>query len=61
LIGRGIADEVVLFTSRKPLGRPGMPALDAAALAALEDMTHYIDAEAAHFGSDEMRRLERLD
>ena len=27
LIEQGLADEVVLFTARKPLGRPGLPAL----------------------------------
>ena len=37
LIALGLADEVVVFTALKPLGRPGLPALDAAAHAALAD------------------------
>ena len=61
LIARGLADEVILFTAQKPLGRPGLPALDAAALGALEDRARYAEAEIARFGSDEMRRFERLD
>jgi diaminohydroxyphosphoribosylaminopyrimidine deaminase/5-amino-6-(5-phosphoribosylamino)uracil reductase len=61
LIARGLADEVILFTAQKPLGRPGLPALDAAALGALEDGARYGEAEISRFGSDEMRRFERLD
>ena len=33
LIAQGLADEVILFTAQKPLGRPGLPALDEGALA----------------------------
>jgi diaminohydroxyphosphoribosylaminopyrimidine deaminase/5-amino-6-(5-phosphoribosylamino)uracil reductase len=61
LIGQGLADEVFLFTARKPLGRPGLPALEGAALARLEDATRYAEIERDRFGADEMRRLERLD
>jgi diaminohydroxyphosphoribosylaminopyrimidine deaminase/5-amino-6-(5-phosphoribosylamino)uracil reductase len=61
LIARGLADEVVLFTARKPLGRPGLPALDAAALAALQDGARYAEVEVARFGDDEMRRFEGLE
>ena len=61
LIAQGLADEVVLFTARKPLGRPGLAALDDSALAALEDSTRYAEIEFDRFGADEMRRLERLD
>lgn len=60
LIARGLADEVILFTAQKPLGRPGLPALDGAALRALEDATRYAEAEISHYGGDEMRRFERL-
>jgi diaminohydroxyphosphoribosylaminopyrimidine deaminase / 5-amino-6-(5-phosphoribosylamino)uracil reductase len=61
LIARGLADEVILFTARKPLGRPGLPALDGAALSALEDGARYSEAEIGRFGGDEMRRFERLE
>jgi diaminohydroxyphosphoribosylaminopyrimidine deaminase / 5-amino-6-(5-phosphoribosylamino)uracil reductase len=61
LIANALADEAILFTAQKPLGRLGRPALDAAALSALEDRTRYEEAESAHFGVDEMRRFERLD
>jgi diaminohydroxyphosphoribosylaminopyrimidine deaminase/5-amino-6-(5-phosphoribosylamino)uracil reductase len=60
LIARGLADEVLLFTALKPLGRPGLPALDASALANLEDRALYATPEIAHLGVDEMRAYERL-
>ncbi len=60
LIARGLADEVILFTAQKPLGRPGRPALDGAARRALADGTRYTEAEIARYGGDEMRRFERL-
>ena len=61
LIAAGLVDEAILFTAQKPLGRPGLPALDGAARHALEDRTRYAEAEVARFGSDEMRRFERHD
>jgi diaminohydroxyphosphoribosylaminopyrimidine deaminase/5-amino-6-(5-phosphoribosylamino)uracil reductase len=61
LIAQGLADEVILFTARKPLGRPGLAALDAAALATLESTTRYAEIEQGRNGADEMRRLERLE
>lgn len=60
LIAQGLADEVVLFTAQKPLGRPGLPALDEDALLALEDRMRYGEAEIDRFGGDEMRSLSRL-
>ncbi len=60
LIALGLADEVVLLTALKPLGRPGLPALDAQALAALNDPQRYREIEAALYGADSLRRLERL-
>jgi diaminohydroxyphosphoribosylaminopyrimidine deaminase/5-amino-6-(5-phosphoribosylamino)uracil reductase len=52
LIARGLADEAILFTAQKPLGRPGLPALD--------DRARYAEAEVSRFGGDEMRRFRRL-
>jgi len=60
LIASGLADEVVLLTALKPLGRPGLPALDAQALAALNDPKRYREIETAVYGADSLRRLERL-
>ncbi len=60
LITAGLADEVVLLTALKPLGRPGLPALDARALAVLNDSARYREIETAVYGADSLRRLERL-
>jgi len=60
LIASGLADEVVLLTALKPLGRPGLPALDARALAVLNDSARYREIETAVYGADSLRRLERL-
>jgi diaminohydroxyphosphoribosylaminopyrimidine deaminase/5-amino-6-(5-phosphoribosylamino)uracil reductase len=60
LIARGLADEAILFTAQKPLGRPGLPALDGAARSALDDRARYSEAEVSRFGGDEMRRFRRL-
>ncbi|HLH47709.1 MAG TPA: RibD family protein, partial [Roseiarcus sp.] len=60
LIAAGLVDEALLFTAPKPLGRPGLPALDQAARARLDDRSLYSLAATAHFGADEMRRYERL-
>ena len=59
LIRLGLADEVILLTAEKPLGRPGRVALEPDALAALGDATRYTEATGAHYGQDAMRRWER--
>ena len=59
LVGLGLADDVVLITAPKPLGRPGLPALSAEALARLDDPEHYQLAEVSRFEPDELRRWER--
>jgi diaminohydroxyphosphoribosylaminopyrimidine deaminase/5-amino-6-(5-phosphoribosylamino)uracil reductase len=61
LIRDGLADEVVVLTATKPLGRPGLAALPPEAYAALEDASRYAVAETASYGSDTMRRWERVD
>ena len=60
LIELGLADEVVIFTAEKPLGRPGVPALETSARAALADPSRYRDFESAVYGADVMRRFERV-
>jgi diaminohydroxyphosphoribosylaminopyrimidine deaminase / 5-amino-6-(5-phosphoribosylamino)uracil reductase len=59
LIEQNLADDAILFTAQKPLGRPGLPALDASALAALEDRDRYEAPRFDQFGGDEMRLYQR--
>ncbi|HYA71828.1 MAG TPA: dihydrofolate reductase family protein, partial [Roseiarcus sp.] len=59
LIALGLADEVALLTAAKPLGRPGLPALDAAAYATLADKRRYREIDTAVYGADTLRRWER--
>jgi diaminohydroxyphosphoribosylaminopyrimidine deaminase/5-amino-6-(5-phosphoribosylamino)uracil reductase len=60
LIARRLADETLLFTAPKPLGRPGLPALDPAARRRLEDRSLYGAPMSAHFGVDDLRSYQRL-
>jgi diaminohydroxyphosphoribosylaminopyrimidine deaminase/5-amino-6-(5-phosphoribosylamino)uracil reductase len=59
LIREGLADEVLLLTAEKPLGRPGRPALAADALARLDDLSLYVEGPGAVYGPDALRRWER--
>jgi diaminohydroxyphosphoribosylaminopyrimidine deaminase/5-amino-6-(5-phosphoribosylamino)uracil reductase len=59
LMRLGLADEVILITALKPLGRAGLPALDAAALHALDDSSQYQLAETSYYEPDVLRRWER--
>ena len=61
LIALGLADEVALITADKPLGRPGVAALDAEARAALLDGSRYRPVETLDYGPDTMRLWRRLD
>ena len=61
LIALGLADAVVIFTAKKPLGRPGLPALSAAARATLGDSRRYREVGTAACGSDVMRVWERTE
>ena len=61
LIALRLADDVALITAEKPLGRPGVPALDAQARAALLDPSRYRLVETMVYGADVMRVLERVD
>jgi diaminohydroxyphosphoribosylaminopyrimidine deaminase/5-amino-6-(5-phosphoribosylamino)uracil reductase len=56
LIRAGLADEVLLFTAERPLGRAGRPALGPEALAALADPVRYREGEGAAYGPDALRR-----
>jgi diaminohydroxyphosphoribosylaminopyrimidine deaminase/5-amino-6-(5-phosphoribosylamino)uracil reductase len=60
LIAAGLADETLIFTAPKPLGRPGTPALDQIARSTLNDSSLYRRGATAHFGVDELRLYERL-
>ncbi|MBV8663175.1 MAG: bifunctional diaminohydroxyphosphoribosylaminopyrimidine deaminase/5-amino-6-(5-phosphoribosylamino)uracil reductase RibD [Hyphomicrobiales bacterium] len=60
LIEAGLADEIALFTALKPLGRPGLKALNEKALAALSDAERFREIETATYGDDVLRRWERV-
>lgn len=60
LIADGFADEIHLFTSRTPLGRPGVAAIDTIARATLGDPGLYRLAAEGLLGSDRLRRYERV-
>ena len=59
LIAQGLADEVIIFTSPRPLGRAGVPSLAATARNILEDAARYDLIEDSTVGPDRMRRYER--
>ena len=59
LIALGLADDVVLITAEKPLGRPGLPALGEEARATLFSGDRYAPVDRAAYGPDLMRRFER--
>ena len=58
LIALKLADEVALITAEKPLGRPGVPALDDEARAALNDPLRYRLVETPVYGPDATRVWE---
>jgi diaminohydroxyphosphoribosylaminopyrimidine deaminase/5-amino-6-(5-phosphoribosylamino)uracil reductase len=60
LLLASLADEVVLHTGLKPLGRPGRLALSSAARAQLQDEGSYRLVDEAMFGADRMTRYERI-
>ena len=61
LIAGRLADEVILFTAPKPLGRGGVPSLSAESRAILEDPSRYVLCEDVLVGPDRMRRYEKHD
>ena len=60
LIRTGLADEVLLLSAEKPLGRPGRAALEADAVAALADGERYVEGRGESFGPDALRRWSRV-
>lgn len=60
LIGQGLADEVIMFTSPKPLGRGGILGLAPAATVRLADPDHYRLIETRRIGADRLTRHERV-
>jgi diaminohydroxyphosphoribosylaminopyrimidine deaminase/5-amino-6-(5-phosphoribosylamino)uracil reductase len=61
LLAGDLADEVILHTGVKPLGREGRPALSAVARAALKDDSRYRLIETRALGADTMTRYARVD
>ena len=60
LIGQGLADACLLFTSHKPLGRPGVEALVPAARKRLKDAASYQLVTDQPLGQDRMRLYQRI-
>lgn len=60
LLLHSLADEVILHTGLRPLGRQGLPALSQAARARLEDPASYRISDSAMLGADRLTRYERL-
>jgi len=60
LIAEGFADTIHLFTSRTPLGRAGVAAIDGSARARLADPGLYRLVEDGTLGIDRLRRYERV-
>jgi diaminohydroxyphosphoribosylaminopyrimidine deaminase/5-amino-6-(5-phosphoribosylamino)uracil reductase len=61
LLAAGLADEVIIHTGVKPLGRPGLPALTPVARAALDNVSRYRMIENRMLGADQMTRYARMD
>jgi diaminohydroxyphosphoribosylaminopyrimidine deaminase/5-amino-6-(5-phosphoribosylamino)uracil reductase len=59
LIALGLADEIALITADKPLGRPGVVALDPETRSALLDGSRYHPIETRDYGADTMRLWQR--
>ncbi|SFK02907.1 bifunctional diaminohydroxyphosphoribosylaminopyrimidine deaminase/5-amino-6-(5-phosphoribosylamino)uracil reductase RibD [Methylocapsa palsarum] len=59
LIEQGLADEVNLLTSPKPLGRDGVLGLSPPTAAILADAARYSCVEARSIGADRLARYER--
>ena len=60
LLARRLADEVVIFTSPKPFGRPGVPMLSVEARRLLDSGEAYRSIEEGRSGTDHFRHLERM-
>jgi diaminohydroxyphosphoribosylaminopyrimidine deaminase/5-amino-6-(5-phosphoribosylamino)uracil reductase len=61
LIALGLADEIALITAGKPLGRPGVVALDADTRSVMLDGSRYRPVETRDYGQDTMRLWQRAD
>lgn len=60
LIRTGLADEVIMFTASKPLGRTGIRSLDDEARAILAQASLYIEIDDTMAGADRMRVWNRV-
>lgn len=60
LLAEELVDEVVIFTSPKPFGRPGVAALDAASRQRLADPEQFQTQVEGLSGPDRYRHLERV-
>lgn len=60
LIREGLADEVIIFTSAKSLGRAGLAGLDPRAASTLCDPSRYAKVETRQVGEDRLTRYEKV-
>ncbi len=60
LIAQNLADETLMFTSTKPLGRAGLAALDAHSRQILQDPSRYTLRQTSQIGSDQLKIFERV-
>ncbi len=60
LIAQGLADEMILFTAPRPLGRKGVEALSTEARAKLDDGDAYCIVEQGLLGADRFVHYERV-
>ncbi len=60
LIKAGLADDVLIVTAPRPLGGEGVPTLDPAARAALDDGGRYRHMPDRAIGADRLRHYERI-
>jgi diaminohydroxyphosphoribosylaminopyrimidine deaminase/5-amino-6-(5-phosphoribosylamino)uracil reductase len=60
LIELGLADDIVVITAEKPLGRPGLPSLSKEARAALLDDRRFAAVDRVNCGQDVLRLFARI-
>ena len=60
LIAHHLADDILILTSAKPLGRAGLAALDAKSRQILQDPQRYVLRQSSQIGTDQAKTYERI-